>query len=257
MCNTYSDWEVYTFPFSEDYHLINTFAKQLNFSQSFFILSSESKTGISMWCQLCTFLSSSFVHGSIEVTAITGMNKRLPLFAGEVTPSVDIWKMITAAGAIGCHHCCSFKKAEDSLTLWNLSVFNEENKLDRGWDILKEILRLKRDKTTVVSYENCELAKSMQRLINGRAASTVFLADASQEVFEMARYFQKVFRDEKEVTYPSNSRSVQEMNALKNELFVMENDVDAYEDEIRRQHRTIEDKNRIISSLQHQSFFVC
>ena len=43
-----------------------------------------------------------------------------------------------------------------------------------------------------------------------------------------------------------------EMNALKNELFVMENDADAYEDEIRRLQRKIDEQEQMICKLRNQ-----
>ena len=42
------------------------------------------------------------------------------------------------------------------------------------------------------------------------------------------------------------------MNALKNEIFVMEDDMQVYEDEIGRLHRTIEEKNNQILQLQYK-----
>ena len=56
----------------------------------------------------------------------------------------------------------------------------------------------------------------------------------------MALLFREILRKE--------NKMQQELNELKNELFLLENDADAYEDEIRRLHRMLD---------EHQSFVVC
>lgn len=251
----------YRFPFSQDYYLINTFAGELlRSSRSLFILSNNPEPGISTWCQLCTHLSSSFCPGSARISAITGTNKTLPLFSGEVGSAADFWKVIKAAGAIGCHHYCSFEKEEENgrscLTLWNLSVTNEDYQLDRGWNVLKDILTMKINQNTFIPFGNSEITKALEVLIEAKLESTVLLVDETTDTLEMAELIQKVFLEEKKNVIQPFDINMYEVNALKNELFVLENDTDAYEDEIRRLNRTLEEKNEIIRSLQNKSLLV-
>ena len=80
----------------------------------------------------------------------------------------------------------------------------------------------------------------MQPLLESKASATVILAEETQEVDEVALLFREILRKE--------NKMQQELNELKNELFLLENDADAYEDEIRRLQRMLD---------EHQSFVVC
>lgn len=249
-------WNFQLFPF-KDFHLIQTFSRELiSSSRSFFILSNKCDTGISVWCNLCASLSSSsFSDYQVDVYTITGDNEKLHLYSGEVK---DGYQRFRAASAIGCHHCCTFiKQGLSPFSIWNLSVLDESTKMDRGWSVLRDVLTMMSKKQKFIPFDHSELTKSMKSLCESRLCSSVFLVDDVNGILEMADLIQKVFQEEKKVDKPVVSSNFKEVNALRNELFVNENDVDAYEDEIRRLNRTLDEKNRIIESLQTHSFLVC
>lgn len=248
-------WNFQLFPF-QDFHLIQTFSRELiSSSRSFLILSNRCDTGVSVWCNLCASLSSSFSDYQVEVFTITGENERLHLYSGEVK---DVYQRFRAASSIGCHHCCTFiKQGLSPFYIWNLSVLDESTKMDRGWSVLHDVLTMMGNKQKFIPFDHSEVTKSMKNLCESRSCSSVFLVDDVNDVLEMADLIQKVFKEEKKVDKPVASSNFKEVNALRNELFVIENDVDAYEDEIRRLNRTLDEKNRIIESLQTHSFLVC
>ena len=210
----------------------------------------------------------------MRIISITGKNECFPLYSTTIT-STEIFSTWTKAStAIGCHHVCFFEEAEGSdqqLVVCQLSVFNEQNKLDRSWSVFKDILQMVLSKSPFIPFENNHLTRILKSSILDHMQSTVLLLHDDVEIVEMAELLQHVFQigieDSGDVESSENTRHsaspgeptehddsihFQQMNALKNEIFVMEDDMQVYEDEIGRLHRTIEEKNNQILQLQYK-----
>lgn len=163
---------------------------------------------------------------------------------------------MNGAKTVGCHHCCTFEVKKEHVThcftIWNLSCMNELYKLDRSWSVLFDILSLSMKKYSFLPYDNSELTKQMKDLLSTQLESTIFLLDDSDVVVSMADHLQSHFHKERNEESNIEMDHSREMNALKNELFVMENDADAYEDEIRRLQRKIDEQEQMIYKLRNQ-----
>ena len=163
---------------------------------------------------------------------------------------------MNGAKTVGCHHCCTFEVKKEHgthcFTIWNLSCMNELHKLDRSWSVLLDLLSLSLKKSSFLPFYSSELTKQMKDLFNTQLESTIFLLDDSDEVVCMADRLQSHFHKERIEENNVEMDHSREMNALKNELFVMENDADAYEDEIRRLQRKIDEQEQMIYKLRNQ-----
>ena len=73
----------------------------------------------------------------------------------------------------------------------------------------------------------------MQPLLESRASASIILTEESKEMSEVSVLFRAILRKE--------NKMQQQIMELKNELFLMENDADAYEDEIRRLRRMLDE----------------
>ena len=73
----------------------------------------------------------------------------------------------------------------------------------------------------------------MQPLLESRASASIILTEESKEMSEVSVLFRASLRKE--------NKMQQQIMELKNELFLMENDADAYEDEIRRLRRMLDE----------------
>lgn len=175
----------------------------------------------------------------MQALSVTASDEKIVLFNGEVNCVADLKVVVKSVAAVGTHHWLQVRTAQkDSLavlSVWGIAA-GEGGAADRGYAVLCELLQLLSCQSAVLPFSNSALTQLLEGELMEPTPSVVLTLDEGVE--ETGGRLRQCLRRRRS---RSSSLSVAEkLNALKNELFVMENDADAYEDEIRRLNDVIQ-----------------
>ena len=180
----------------------------------------------------------------MQALSIEEDDSLLTIHDGSVNSITDIKSLVKSAATIGHDHYIRLTVTRrgrlHAFSFWGISMNNERGKLDRGYSVLCELLQLLSQQSAVLPFSNSTLTRLLESELTQPSPSVIITLD--KEVEPTGERLRQHLRRRAE---EDNPRVMAEnLNALKNELFVMENDADAYEDEIRR-------LRSIINSMYH------
>ena len=175
---------------------------------------------------------------------MTTSNEQIVLFNGDVDSSTDLKAIIKSVALVGTHHCFQVRTAQKDgpvvLSVWGMSA--GEGASDRGYTVLCELLRLLSCQSAVLPFSNSVLTQLLEADLTMHEPGVVLTLD--EGVADTGSQLKRCLKRRKRCA--SSLPVSEKLSALKTELFLMENDADAYEDEIRR-------LNDVIHSLRNQS----
>ena len=251
VCSCFRDTRIYSYaddssvadfcvPLRSEWKLLNYFFSTCTCQASnIIILSSSPDDGTRIWRHLIEqTIRIRKVKG--DIVSLFSVNGITTSYSGEIDSSKQLVGYLRNVSSAGCHHVFLSSPNQPTVNIFKISMLNDTHKIDVSWKKLHVLLLDISEGQKSPDFCCCSLTKLMQPLLESKASATVILAEETQEVDEVALLFREILRKE--------NKMQQELNELKNELFLLENDADAYEDEIRRLHRMLD---------EHQSFVVC
>lgn len=174
----------------------------------------------------------------MQALSVTASDEKIVLFNGEVGGAADLKAVVKSVAAVGTHHWLQVRTAQTDgiavLSVWGVAA-GEAGAADRGYAVLCELLQLLSCQSAVLPFSNSALTQLLECELMEPAPSVVLTLDEGVE--ETGSRLRQCLRRR---SRSSSLSAAEKLNALKNELFVMENDADAYEDEIRRLNDVIQ-----------------
>ena len=174
----------------------------------------------------------------MQALSVTASDEKIVLFNGEVNCVADLKAVVKSVAAVGTHHWLQVRNGA-VLSVWGIAA-GEGGAADRGYAVLCELLQLMSCQNAVLPFSNSALTQLLECELMEPTPSVVLTLDEGVE--ETGGRLRQCLRRRR--SRSSSLSAAEKLNALKNELFVMENDADAYEDEIRR-------LNDVIQSLRN------
>ena len=177
----------------------------------------------------------------MQALSVTASDEKIVLFNGEVNCVADLKAVVKSVAAVGTHHWLQVRNGAHLavLSVWGIAA-GEGGAADRGYAVLCELLQLLSCQSAVLPFSNSALTQLLEGELMEPTPSVVLTLDEGVE--ETGGRLRQCLR--RRMSLSSSLSAAEKLNALKNELFVMENDADAYEDEIRR-------LNDVIQSLRN------
>lgn len=154
-------------------------------------------------------------------------------YSGEIDSLKQLSVYLRNASSVGCHHVFLSSADQPTKNIFKISMRDDDNNIDVSWRLLHELLQTISQGKAPPNFACCSLTKLMQPLLESRASASIILTEESKEMNEVSVLFRAILRKE--------NKMQQQIMELKNELFLMENDADAYEDEIRRLRRMLDE----------------
>ena len=154
-------------------------------------------------------------------------------YSGEIDSLKQLSVYLRNASSVGGHHVFLSSADQPTMNIFKISMRDDDNKIDISWKLLHELLQTISQGKASPNFACCSLTKLMQPLLESRASASIILTEESKEMSEVSVLFRAILRKE--------NKMQQQIMELKNELFLMENDADAYEDEIRRLRRMLDE----------------
>lgn len=176
----------------------------------------------------------------MQALSVTVSDEKIVLFNGEVNCVADLKAVVKSVATVGTHHWLQVRNGAHLavLSVWGIAAGG--GAADRGYAVLCELLQLLSCQSAVLPFSNSALTQLLEGELMEPTPSVVLTLDEGVE--ETGGRLRQCLRRRR--SRSSSLSAAEKLNALKNELFVMENDADAYEDEIRR-------LNDVIQSLRN------
>ena len=196
---------------------------------------------LSLWGMICRSVCCSDIL-SADVITINN-DSVLTIHSGTVTQPASLATLLRNGASLGRYHHIRLTYAHSQpyyLDVWG--ICSDHN--SRPTAVLEEVLQAIQSNHRIIPFANCPLTQLMEPLLTARTPAVILTDDDSS----LPCLLREVLHKKPRGVYSPQTDA--RMNALRNELFVRENDADAYEDEIRRLRRKIDEQEELIRKLR-------